>query len=116
MDYKGHPKPVHIEWYDPQNRIIPTSSSDGKYVVDTKESVTLLTIRSPELPDAGNYTVKAHNNLVEESKQFQLIVEGEGLKENFDRNIHTYIIFQYSIDQVYLFIFKLNYWRFSYLP
>lgn len=75
VDYKGHPKP-HLEWWDPQSRVIPPFSSDGKYLVNTTEHLIFLTIRKPQLADAGTYTLKAHNNLIEKTQQFQLVVEG----------------------------------------
>lgn len=74
VKYKGHPK-THLEWHDQYDKKI---ICNDKYSVSVTDDTVTLKIRNLTIRDAGNYTLKAHNDLVlvPIAKSFTLKVAG----------------------------------------
>ncbi|XP_034249879.1 vascular endothelial growth factor receptor 1 isoform X2 [Thrips palmi] len=58
--HSAHPEP-QLEWYDPEDKEITSSSSYGKFEVYRDSSTTRLVVKKPSIQDTGVYKLNAVN-------------------------------------------------------
>lgn len=71
--FSGYPHPKLV-WYD--NNLNEITKGSQKFDVKISKDITMFKIRRLQLNDTGEYTLRAHNQIEDVQKKFQLLVRG----------------------------------------